>query len=450
LKITSEKIMETKIIIDETSITTDDSRYSMQTHMIYGKSISRKWDYSHHVVAPISSSVIFRLDSVERGAEGFMEFANSKMLGKDSVPIYIYDRLGEPNKDMLEENLAYIERGEMAVTFATGMGAIAGILGILTKSGDEIISHKTLYGCTYSLLNNWYPRYNIKFTPIDLTETKTLKNIITERTKVIYFESPSNPNLDIIDIGRMRSICDDINKGRNEENYIHIVVDNTFATPYCQRPIEFGADFTIHSLTKGIGGFGTDMGGVVIGQNKYKDILLLYRKDFGAVLSTKAAWTVLTYGLPTLHLRISQQIKNAMVAAEFLNLHPKVEFVNYPGLPSYKFHDLAKKQMKDYNNNFAPGSLIYFGLKGDNISERKENGRKMMNFAAKNAYTMTLAVSLGHTRTLLEHPASMTHSMIPADKLADFGIDPGGIRLAVGLENIDDLLMDLDKCLGII
>ena len=215
-----------------------------------------------------------------------------------------------------------------------------------------------LYGCSYSLLNNWYPRYNIKFTPVDLTETESLKDIITERTKVIYFESPSNPNLDIIDIGKIKSICEDINKGRSEENLIHIVVDNTFATPYCQRPIELGADFTIHSLTKGIGGFGTDMGGVVIGPNKYQDILLLYRKDFGAVLSTKAAWTVLTYGLPTLHLRISQQIKNAMVAAEFLNTHPKIEFVNYPGLPGYKFHDLAKKQMRDYNNNFAPEALF--------------------------------------------------------------------------------------------
>jgi cystathionine beta-lyase/cystathionine gamma-synthase len=450
LKISSEENMETKEKPGPTSPLTDDSKYSMQTHMIYGKSISKKWDYSHHVVAPISSSVIFRLDSVERGAEGFREFANSNILGKDAVPIYIYDRLGEPNKDMLEENLAYVERGEMAVTFATGMGAISGILGILTKSGDEIISHKTLYGCTYSLLNNWYPRYNIKFTPVDLTKTESLRQIITERTTVIYFESPSNPNLDIIDIGRIRVICDGINKCRNEENHIHIVVDNTFATPYCQRPIELGADFTIHSLTKGIGGFGTDMGGVVIGPNKYQDILLLYRKDFGAVLSTKAAWTVLTYGLPTLHLRISQQIKSAMVIAEFLNSHPKIEFVNYPGLPSYKFHELAKKQMRDYNNNFAPGSLIYFGLKGDNGYERKENGRKMMNFAAKNAYTMTLAVSLGHTRTLLEHPASMTHSMIPADKLSDLGIDPGGIRLAVGLENIDDLLTDLEKCLRII
>lgn len=365
--------MEIKETTEQSTIPTDDSKYSMQTHMIYGKNVSRKWDYSHHVVAPISSSVIFRLDSVERGAEGFREFANSKMLGEESIPIYIYDRLGEPNKDMLEENLAYIERGEMAVTFATGMGAISGILGVLTKSGDEIITHKTLYGCTFSLLNNWYPRYNIKFTPLDLTETASLKDIITDRTKVIYFESPSNPNLDIIDIEEIRRICEEVNSKRIAGNFIHIVVDNTFATPYCQRPIELGADFTIHSLTKGIGGFGTDMGGVVIGPSKYQDLILLYRKDFGAVLSTKAAWTVSTYGLPTLHLRISQQIKNAIVAAEFLNTHPKIAFVNYPGLPEYKFHELAKKQMRDYNNNFAPGSLIYFGLKGKDSIERKEN-----------------------------------------------------------------------------
>jgi cystathionine beta-lyase/cystathionine gamma-synthase len=192
------------------------------------------------------------------------------------------------------------------------------------------------------------------------------------------------------------------------------------------------------------------MGGVVIGPEKFHDLVLLMRKDFGAALNTKAAWTVLTYGLPTLQLRVSQQIKTAMRIAEFLNSHPKVEFVNYPGLPSYKFYELAKKQMTDFNGNFAPGSLNYFVLKGKDGIEQKENGRRLMNYAAKNAYTMTLAVSLGHTRTLIEHPASMTHSMVPPEKLIEFGINPGGIRIAAGLENVDDILMDLDKCLEII
>ena len=177
---------------------------------------------------------------------------------------------------------------------------------------------------------------------------------------------------------------------------------------------------------------------------------MLYRKDFGGVLNTKAAWTVLTYGLPTLHLRISQQTKSAIRIAEFLETHPKVEMVNYPGLKSYRFYSLAQKQMLDFNGNFAPGSLIYFALKGKTNSDRKEDGRNFMNYAAKNAYTMTLAVSLGHTRTLIEHPASMTHSMVPADKLIEYGIDPGGIRLAAGLENTDDILFDLEKCLEIV
>ncbi|HUX61400.1 MAG TPA: aminotransferase class I/II-fold pyridoxal phosphate-dependent enzyme [Ignavibacteriaceae bacterium] len=425
----------------------DDTKYSMDTHLIYGKNLTKKWDYSHHVLPPISSSVIYRLDSVERGAEGFHEFANSPVAGEDAMPIYIYDRLGEPNKDILEENLAYVEKGEMAVTFATGMGAISSILGMLTKTGDEIIAHKTLYGCTYSLLTNWYPRYNIKTNFIDLTNVENIRDAVTEKSRIIFFESPANPNLDIIDISEIRKIADEINENRSEAERIKIIVDNTFATPYCQRPIELGANFTVDSLTKGIGGFGTDMGGVVIGKKKYHDMLLLYRKDFGAVLNNKSAWTVNTYGLPTLHLRIQRQMESAMKIAEFLSTHPQIKFVNYPGLPANKYYEIARKQMRDFNGNFAPGSLIYFELKGSTPEESKEFGRRFMNYAAKNTYTMTLAVSLGHTRTLIEHPASMTHSMVPLDKLLEFGIDPGGIRLAIGLENVNDILSDLKDCL---
>jgi len=426
----------------------DDTKYSMDTHLIYGKNFTKKWDYKHHVLPPITSSVIYRLDSVERGAEGFQEFANSPITGEDPMPIYIYDRLGEPNKDILEENLAYAERGEMAVTFSTGMGAISGIIGMLTKSGDEIISHMTLYGCTYSLFTNWLPRYNIKTILADLTVPQNLLNFVTPHTKVVYLESPANPNLDIIDIAELRKLVDIINESREEVEKIKIVVDNTFATPFCQRPIELGANFSVNSLTKGLGGFGTDMGGVVIGKNKYKDMLLLYRKDFGAVLNNKTAWTITTYGLPTLPIRIKQQMKSANRVAEYLSIHPKVEIVNYPGLPGFKYYETAKKQMRDYNGNFAPGSLIYFVLKGSTPNESKENGRRFMNYAAEHAYTMTLAVSLGHTRTLIEHPASMTHSMIAPAKLLEYGIDPGGIRIALGLENTNDILMDLDECLN--
>ncbi len=425
----------------------DDSQYSMDTRLIYGKNISDKWDYAHHVTAPISSSTTFRLDSVERGAQGFMQFANTEQFGNEA-PIFIYDRLGEPNKDILEENLALVEKGEMAVTFASGMGAISAVLGVLTKSGDEIISHATLYGCTISLFNNWYPRYNIKVSYTDLTNAENIKKLATANTRVIYFETPANPNLDIIDFKAVTETVKELNKGREEKDQIKVVVDNTFSTPFCQRPLEHGVDFVVHSLTKGIGGFGTDMGGVVIGPKKYRDLILLFRKDFGAVLNTKSAWAILTYGLPSLALRQRQQIKSAQAVAEFLEKHPKIAFVNYPGLPSYKYHELAKRQMIDFDGSFAPGSMIYFALKGNNPAETKENGRKFMDYVADNAYTMTLAVSLGHTRTLIEHPASMTHSVVPADKLEEKGINPGGVRLAIGLDNVNDIIKDLEKALN--
>jgi cystathionine beta-lyase/cystathionine gamma-synthase len=421
----------------------------MDTLLINGRNFSNKWDYNHHVTAPISSSTTFKLDSVERGADGFLQFAQTETHGKEA-PILIYDRLGEPNKDMLEENLAYVEKGEMAVTFTSGMGAISGVLGVLTKSGDEIITHTTLYGCTISLFTNWYPRLNIGVITVDLTNLENVKSVLTEATKVIYFETPANPNMDIIDIISLRKLLDEINSKRAPENRISIVVDNTFATSYCQRPIELGADFTVHSLTKGMGGFGTDMGGVVIGKNKYRDALLLYRKDFGCVLTPKSAWAILTYGLPSLAVRQSHQVKSSMKIAEYLENHPKVKFVKYPGLKSHPQYEKAKEQMIDFDGEFAPGSLIYFTLKGTNPEETKENGRKLMNYVAENAYTMTLAVSLGHTKTLIEHPASMTHSVVPANELEARGMDAGGVRLAIGLENVKDIINDLEESLKII
>jgi cystathionine beta-lyase/cystathionine gamma-synthase len=428
----------------------DDTRYKMETHLIYGKAVSPSWDYSHHVTPPISSTTTFRLDSVERGAQGFLDFANSDNMKADQTPIFIYDRLGEPNKDLLEENLAYVEKGEMAVSFTSGMAAISGVLGILTKTGEEIITHQTLYGCTISLFNNWYPRYNIEINFTDLTVIENLENIISVKTRVIYFETPANPNLDIIDIPAIKQLVKKINDGRNEREQKSIVVDNNFATPYCQRPLELGADFVVHSLTKGISGFGTEMGGVVIGPKKYRDKLLLYRKDFGAVLNNRSAWTILTYGLPSLVLRQSKQIESAQKIAEYLQSCEQIKYVNYPGLTSFRYHQLSKKQMVDFNGKFAPGSMIFFALQGKDAADSKEKGRMLINYLAKNAYTMTLAVSLGNTKTLIEHPASMTHSVVPAEKLEERGIDPGGVRLAIGLENADDIIMDLKEALKVI
>ncbi len=426
--------------------------YSMQTKLIYGKSKSKKWDYNHHVIPPISSSSTFRLDTAKRGAQGFAEFAHHHdgTTIESAAPIYVYDRLGEPNKELLEESLAAAEAGEIAVTFSTGMAAISGALGSLTGIGDEIIAHRMLYGCTYSLLTNWYPRYQIQTRFIDLKDPLVLRSHINERTRVVYFETPVNPTLELIDISMIAHVVREANKHRPPARKIFVVIDNTFASPVCQRPLEHGADFVVASLTKAICGFGTDMGGVVVGPRWSYDILLLYRKDFGGALAAKSAWPILVYGLPSLAARMKQQTATALEIAKFLELHPRVEHVSYPGLPSFEQLPLARRQMRDYDGNFAPGSLLYFVLKGKTPKARHDNGEKVIDHLAKHAYTITLAVSLGQIRTLVEHPSSMTHSAIPLEEQTSHGMDPGGIRLSIGLEKAGDIIHDLSEALEIL
>lgn len=425
-------------------------KYSMETQLIYGKALSKKWDYNHHVIPPISSSATFRLDTAKRGAQGFMEFAHHTETQKieSCAPIYIYDRLGEPNKELLEENLAAAERGEIAVTFSTGMAAISAVLGCLTGIGDEIIAHSVLYGCTYSLLTNWYPRYNIKTKFINLTNPKNLLKEINQRTRIVYFETPVNPNLDLIDISEVAKILKQINKQRPKARKIYLIIDNTFATPYCQRPLELGADFVVESLTKGITGFGTDMGGVVVGPKWSYDLLLMYRKDFGGSLAAKSAWPIMVYGLPSLPIRFKQSMASALEVAKFLSTNPKIDYVRYPGLDSFPQLSLARRQMLDYEGNFAPGVLIYFSFKGKTPKIRKEKGEKFINILAKEAYTITLAVSLGMIRTLVEHPSSMTHAAIPPEEQIKKGIDPGGIRMSIGIEKTSDIIADLKYALS--
>ncbi len=422
-----------------------ENSYSIEAHLIYGQSQDPRWDYSHHLLPPISASATFRLDSAARGAQGFAEFAHSsdELVVRSKAPIYVYDRLGEPNKDMLEENLAYAERGDIAVTFASGMAAISGVLGILTGTGSEVIAHKTLYGCTYSLLTNWYPRLKISSKFIDLTNPNELRRHITNNTRVVYVESPVNPTLRLIDLRAVADIVKEVNKHRSEEERIYTVVDSTFATPFCQRPISLGVDFVVHSLTKAIGGFGTDIGGVVIGPQWSYDRLMLYRKDFGGVLSAKSAWPVLVQGLPSLAVRMRQMQTTAQKVAEFLSTRPEIECVHYPGLPTFNQAELARRQMIDYDGNFAPGAMLYFVMKGDSLHDALVRAERFINYVAKNAYCITLAVSLGNIRTLIEHPGSMTHSAIPPEEQMAKGLNPGGIRLAIGLEKPSDIIKDL-------
>lgn len=417
-------------------------RYSPRSTLIHGQTRSKRWDYAHHVVPPMTASATFRLDSSHRGASGFFQFACDRVNPDREVPIYIYDRLDEPTRGMLEENLASAEGAECAVAFATGMAAISGALGILCQQGDEIVAHRTLYGCTYSLMVNWLPRIGVKTTFVDLNDPKALAAALTDKTRVVYCESPVNPNLELIDLGAIRTALD----ARPPEKRPIFVIDNTFATPYCQRPLALGADVVVHSLTKGIGGFGTDMGGAVLGRKEMKNLLLMYRKDFGGVLSPKAAWDFLVYGLPTLSVRMEAQQASAMRIARWLEQHPKVERVSYPGLESFPQAELAKKQMVDPRGKFAPGSMLYLELK--DATGTGEPGARMVDWVANNSYAITLAVSLGQVKTLIEHPFSMTHSALPAEEKIRAGMHPGGVRISVGLEDPDDLIADLEQALA--
>jgi methionine-gamma-lyase len=423
--------------------------YAPETRLIYGKSFTPKWDYSHHLIPPMSSSSTYRMDSTKRGAKGFIEFAHhaDEFQVRSRAPIYIYDRLGEPNKEMLEENLAVAEQGDSAVTFATGMGAVSALCGTLVGTGSEIIAHKMLYGCTYSLFKNWYPRYRIKVTWVDFNDHVALSRAITPQTRLLYFESPVNPTMELIDIRKVVEIARHHNRNRSKHHRIYTAIDNTFATPFCQRPITMGIDFVLESLTKGLCGFGTDMGGVVVGPQWSYDQLLLYRKDFGAVLGTKSAWTILVYGLPSLAVRFRQQHETAQIVAEYLEKDRRIQSVSYPGLDSFPQRSLARAQMTGFDGQFTPGTLLYFITKGKTPLERKRRADKMVNYIAKKSYTITLAVSLGTIRTLIEHPGSMTHSSIPPEEQLKRGIDPGGIRLSIGLERAEDIIYDLKKAL---
>jgi methionine-gamma-lyase len=425
-----------------------ESEVSPRTRLIHGVGRSRRWDYNHHVVPPLTSSAAFRLDSAGRGAQGFFEFANTPTDATTHLPIYIYDRLDEPTRAMLEENLAYAEGGEMGLCFASGMAAISGALCALTRAQQEVVCHRVLYGCTYSLMTNWLPRYNIKVNLVDMTRLDEVRAAITPKTRVIYLESPINPDLTIMDIAALRAIADEFNRGRDGLNRIWVVVDNTFATPFCQRPISLGAHVACNSLTKGIGGFGTDVGGVVVGPMELHDPLILYRKDFGGSLAPKGAWTVLVYGLPSLPVRMTQYQDTAMQVARFLSQHPKVEAVRYPGLPSHPQHELAKKQMRDLDGNFAPGSMIYFVL--HEPGGTGEKGATLIDYIADNSYCMTMAVSLGQIKTLIECPYSMTHAAIPDEDKKARGMVPGGCRMSIGLEDPKDIIKDLSEALDAI
>lgn len=402
----------------------DRTTYQPETRWLHGESRSKRWDFSHHVVPPISASSSYRLETTGRGARGFLEY------GQDAEqPIYIYDRLDEPSRGMLEDALADAEGLDAGVCFSSGMAAIAAALGCLLQAGDHVVAHRTIYGCSQSLFDRWFPRLGIQVTQIDLNVPSDLAAALRTETRVVFFESIVNPSLEILDIERIRAEVDRHPSGCKAR----LVVDNTFATPYCMRPAEWGADVVVHSLTKNIGGFGTELGGaVLVGRDLAPDVRL-YRKDFGGVLASQSAWSVLVHGLPTLAVRVERQEASALEIATALEKEPGIQRVVYPGLASYPQRDLAQRLLRTPDGRPAPGNMIYFELDEASLSPAG-----FVDHLATDAYAVTLAVSLGHIKTLVEMPRLMTHSACPADRVSALGV-----RLSIGLEAPSDILKDL-------
>lgn len=366
------------------------------------------------VVTPIYQTSTFKFKDAQQGANRFA--------GKEEG--YIYTRLGNPTIKALEKKLALLEHGYDALACASGMAAVNTALLSLLQAGDHMISTDAIYGCTFDVFTESYLKFGIDISFVDTSNLDLIEKNIKPNTKVIYLETPANPTLKIADLEAICKIA--------KQHNIYVVVDNTFASPILQNPIDLGADLVVHSLTKYINGHADIVGGAVIAKTKdLYDILYPTFKNMGFNMDPHQAFLV-DRGSKTMNLRVLKCQENAQKVAEFLEKHNKVASVAYPGLKSHPQYDLAKKQMR------GAGSMISFELKGGYAA-----GQKLMN----SVKLITLAVSLGGIESLIQHPASMTHAHVSEEAKKAAFITDGLVRLSVGIEDIEDLLEDLDQAL---
>ncbi|MCT8339216.1 cystathionine gamma-synthase [Flavobacteriaceae bacterium TK19130] len=336
-----------------------------------------------------------------------------------------YSRSGNPTRAALERALASIENGEFGLAFGSGLAAIDAVMKLL-KPGDEVVSTNDLYGGTYRLFSTIFKDFGIKFHFIGMENAENIEEYVNDNTKLIWVETPTNPMMNIIDIEACAKIA--------KKHDVLLAVDNTFATPYLQQPLDMGADIVMHSATKYLGGHSdVVMGSLVVKEKSLAERLLFIQNASGAVCGPQDSFLVLR-GLKTLHVRMQRHCENGKMVAEYLNNHPKIEKVYWPGLSSHPNHDIAKKQMKDF------GGMVSFTTKGNNYKDAIAIVERLKVF--------TLAESLGGVESLAGHPASMTHASIPKEEREKTGVVDSLIRLSVGIEDGDDLIEDLKQAIG--
>lgn len=382
------------------------------TQLVHG---SGKKDPMGSVTTPIYQSSTFEFQSAEHGAQCFSGESDG----------YIYTRIGNPTIADLEKTIAKLEHGFGGIATGSGMGAVNVVYMALLGSGSHIVSHNAVYGPARGIMENTYSRYGVESTYVDTTDLSQVEAAIRPNTKLIYLETPANPTIGISDIP---AIC-----GIAKKYGIPVCVDNTFCSPYLQTPLDMGADIVLHSLTKFINGHADIVGGIVVAKTEE-----MYRKlrpmmvNLGCNMDPHQAFLV-RRGVKTLGIRIDRAQENAIKVAVWLEKHPKVAWIMYPGLPSHPQFELGKKLMR------GPGAMMSFGLKGG-----LEAGKKLMN----SVELCILAVSLGGIETLIQHPASMTHSKLSPEAKKQGGISDDLVRLSVGIEEADDIIADLEQALS--
>lgn len=370
-------------------------------------------DHQDSLSVPLYQTSTFAFETAEQGAR---RFACEETGG-------VYSRLGNPTVRVLEERMAAMEYGEGALAFGSGMAAVSAILVHLTKSGDHILCTRGIYGCTFGLLNILKEKYNVSHDLAILNTEEAIEAAIKPNTVCIYIETPINPTMEIVDIELITKIA--------KKYHIRVVVDNTFSSPYLQNPLKLGVDFVLHSATKYINGHGDVIAGIIVGSKKeeIEEIRLSVQKDFGGIISPFDAW-LLIRGIKTMHVRMDRHTKNAEELVAYLKTVTSVENIYYPFDVSNPQYEIAKKQMS------GGGGLISFTVAGG-----VKEAQKLMN----ELKLIKIAVSLGDAETLIQHPATMTHSVVPEKERLQMGITDGLLRLSVGLENYIDLVGDLKQ-----
>ncbi len=397
-------------------MTTDLDQKGFATRQIHASDV--RIPGINPLATPIFATSTFVFDDCAQGAARFA--------GEEAG--YIYSRMGNPNVNQVAAKVAALEGAEAGLALGSGMGAVATALLSLLEQGDHIVADSALYGATFTLMRDALPNFGIETTFVDASHIDNVIAAIKPETRMVYFETPANPNLKVTDIAEL------VKRVREKDPLIIVVIDNTFATPYLQQPIALGVDVVIHSGTKYLNGHGDVISGFIASSNVIIDRCrnIGLKMVTGAVLGAFEAFLI-NRGLKTLDIRMEKHCKNAMQIAEWLEKHPKVRKVYYPGLKSFEGYEVAKKQMK------LPGAIISFELEAS-----KEVTEKFVN----SLELITLAVSLGDAESLVEHPASMTHAGYSKEDLEDANISESLIRISVGLEDAEDIIADLEKHLA--